>query len=105
MTQPPDAPERHYALERLREGRLTIERSAKALLVCRARIEKYRQTELPWAQEAMRSSSIPGQNRIRPGRRRLALLEAREDGSPPLQASCKRGCRLQPHVLGIQTCI
>lgn len=79
MTQPLEAPDRYYALERLREGRLTIERSAKMLLICRARIEKYRQTELARAQEAYielqrtRDRILTALSDVR-----LALLEAEE---------------------------
>ena len=79
MPELPETTDRYYALERLREARLTIGKGAQAMLVSRARIEKYRQTELARAQEAyLELQRTRDRTAAALGDARLALLETEE---------------------------
>jgi len=92
MPAQPEAENRYYALERLREARSAIGKGAHLMLVSRARIEKYRQSELARAQEAYLELQRTRDRIVTAlGEARLALLEAEERGLSRTAGKLQKG--------------
>ena len=82
MSEQPESPQeivRCYAIERLTEARNAILRGSAELLTCRAKVEKYRATDLPRAQACYMDLQKAQKHIITAlGDARLSLLETEE---------------------------
>lgn len=93
MPQQPETAERYYALEQLREIRTAITRDTHAMLLWRARVEKYRQSELLSRAQAfyLELQRMRDQVVSSLGNARLALLETEEYGLSSMAGKLQAG--------------
>mgnify|MGYP001092668912 CR=1 FL=1 len=92
MAELPESETLYYAMERLREARSAITKGAHALLLSRARIEKYRQSEFNLAREAyLELEIVRAKIASALGEACLALLETEEYGLSKTAGKLQQG--------------
>lgn len=92
MSQPHEPEVRHYATETLKQAREDILRGSGLLLVCRAKVEKYREADLSRAKDAYAELQKAQTGLIQAlCNARLSLLEIEESGGAALAAKLSAG--------------